>query len=708
VLPAVLLTALTAHVHDWFAMTNELLYERRAISVAETLSPLPRLHGQSIPSYDQLYSLLIAPAFRHGPVAHDLVTAHRLGAWLMASAAVPAFLLARRVTASSVLAAAVGLLAVCIPWIVFASFLLTEVVAYPAFLWAMLAFQRAVSAPSARRDLLALAAVVVAFFARTQFALLAILLPIVVLAYELGRSRGVMPAARDAIARHRVLAGAYVLLVALAVGLAAVGRLSHVLGVYEDTIRGNLLPNGIGRSLVEHLATLALGVGILPLVVGLSWLVANLVRPPQDRELHAFACVGGVIAIGQLLQVTTFDLRFGGEGGFVHDRYLFYLAPLLVLAFVAAVREARIAWWATGAVAVLVALGFAVGALPRFVWHDFPQINSDAPALTLLRPVVQLAHGLTGARIVLVTATLVSAALFAFARRRRLRGAIAVVSLAIVPVLTAYMFARLLGVEGWANRPLTGPEHGVYDWVDGATGGAQVAMVPYPVSTAFLVSQRIWRDYEFWNKTVDRDVQYTGPWRFKYTGDTFPQRLVRIDPSTGHSAGSPAGFVLQADQDARFRISGVAVVENNGVRLIRAERPWRVDWLTFGLYPDGWTRPGKTAVIRVFPAPGQRGPVTRTLTVGVRTTEDVSKRPFSLRSNMQQAAAVAAPETARATVSVCVPAHGYTEARVRVRGRSTIPGDLRYYELAEGTRRVGGAFVDEVALADEIGAPCRP
>jgi hypothetical protein len=702
------LTVLTAHVHDWFAMTNELLYERRAISVAETWSPLPRLHGQSIPSYDQLYPLIVAPAFRHGPVSHDLVTAHRIGAWVMASAAVPAFLLARRVHASSALAAVVGVLAVCIPWIVFASFLLTEVAAYPAFVWAMLAFQRTVRAPSPVRDLLALAAVAVAFLARTQFALLAILLPVVVLAYELGQTGRLSSAAREAIARHRVLTAAYVLLAAFAAALAAVGRLSHVLGVYGDTIKGNLVPNGIGRSLVEHLATLALGVGILPLVIGLAWLVANLVRPPQDRELHAFACVGGVIAVGQLLQVTTFDLRFGGEGGFVHDRYLFYLAPVLVLAFVTAAREARIARWATGAVAAFVALGFAAGPLPRFVWHDFPQVNSDAPALTLLRPVVYLTHGLTGTRILLVAATILSAVLFAVARTRRLRGAIAIVSLAIIPVLTAYMFARVLGVEGWANRPLTGPEHGVYDWVDGAAKGADVAMVPYPVSTAFLVSQRVWRDYEFWNKTVDRDVQYTGPWRFKYTGDTFPQRLVRFDATTGRAAASPTGYVLQADQDARFRISGVATVENQGIRLIRAERPWRVDWLTFGLYPDGWTRPGKTAVIRIFPVPGQKTPHTRTLTVGVRAPEDVTTRPFSLRSNVQQAKGSATPETARATVSVCVPARGYTEARLRVRGSSRIPGDQRYYELAEGTSRIGGVFVDEVALADEIGPRCNP
>ena len=138
---AVFLSQLTVRVRDWFVMTNELLYERRAISVVRDSSPLPRLHGELIPSFDQLYPLLVAPAFRHGTVAHDLGDAHVLNAWIMSSACIPAFLLARRVTplwAAYVAAVA----AVCIPWILYASFLLTEVAAYPAFLWALLAMQR--------------------------------------------------------------------------------------------------------------------------------------------------------------------------------------------------------------------------------------------------------------------------------------------------------------------------------------------------------------------------------------------------------------------------------------------------------------------------------------------------------------------------------------------------------------------------------------
>ena len=41
--------------------------------------------------------------------------------------------------------------------------------------------------------------------------------------------------------------------------------------------------------------------------------------------------------------------------------------------------------------------------------------------------------------------------------------------------------------------------------------------------------------------------------------------------------------------------------------------PWRADWLSFGLYDDGWTRPGVVARVRSFARPGQTEPLERSL-----------------------------------------------------------------------------------------------
>ena len=106
------LAAITTRVRDWYAMPNELLNEHRAISVAQTLSPLPVLHRQFVASFDQLYPLLIAPMFRGGDVLVDLRDAHALNAYLMTSACIPAYLLARRVTDSQLFAYLIAALSV--------------------------------------------------------------------------------------------------------------------------------------------------------------------------------------------------------------------------------------------------------------------------------------------------------------------------------------------------------------------------------------------------------------------------------------------------------------------------------------------------------------------------------------------------------------------------------------------------------------------
>ena len=93
------LAAFTSKVADWFVMTDELLYERLALSIARTHSPLPRVHTEVISNINQLYPLVIAPAFRHGAILHGFHQAHVLNACVMSSASIPAYLLARRVSA---------------------------------------------------------------------------------------------------------------------------------------------------------------------------------------------------------------------------------------------------------------------------------------------------------------------------------------------------------------------------------------------------------------------------------------------------------------------------------------------------------------------------------------------------------------------------------------------------------------------------------
>src|SRR5258707_532764 len=134
----------------------------------------------------------------------------------MSSACIAAFLLARRVTGSRSWALALAVLSVCMPWMLYAAMLMTEVAAYPAFLWALLALQRAVATPSRLNDLIAVAGLAFAYFARTALVVLVLVLPLAIVATARPPSRRGF---RHTLASHRVLGVVYLCLLVGAVTL---------------------------------------------------------------------------------------------------------------------------------------------------------------------------------------------------------------------------------------------------------------------------------------------------------------------------------------------------------------------------------------------------------------------------------------------------------------------------------------------------------
>ena len=207
---------------QWAVMTDELQTSKLATSIGETLSPVPRIHGAYYGALNQLYPLLLAPLYRwlSAPAAFD--GAHVLNAFLLASSAWPAYLLGRAVTCRAAGGYFAAALTAFTPWLVLSSTLLTENAAYPAFVWAVFLCHRALHEPSTGRDAAAVGALVLAYLARTQLFVLAVALPIAVVAYERDLRRAFL--------RHRLLAAAYGIGAAVAVGLAAAGSLSRVLG----------------------------------------------------------------------------------------------------------------------------------------------------------------------------------------------------------------------------------------------------------------------------------------------------------------------------------------------------------------------------------------------------------------------------------------------------------------------------------------------
>jgi hypothetical protein len=459
-------------------------------------------------------------------------------------------------------------------------------------------------------------------------------------------------------------------------------------------------------SFATHAALLALGFGVAPFLIGVAWLLANLVRPEEHGERHAFACVAAIAVLAILFQGTNFDVRYTG---FVHDRFLLYLVPPILIAMCCAFDRRRSLRWSLGLVSAVVISGFATGSFPAYTWQQFPTLTQDSPMAGLLRPLTQLFHSLTGTRVFLGVATGVLAALYLAGARRlrpdRLALAGGLVAVLAMSTLTVETFAHFFDVNGWSGRPVTSSVVDGYDWVDQAVGSdTSVTAIPYLVSSDYIFSQETWRDLEFWNKAIVRDVLEPGGDTYAYTGIWFPKLDLQLDPATGRANISPTEWVAMSDKDTRFALAGSSGPSLGDIHLLRAAIPWRADWISFGLYDDGWTKPGVTARIRIFPFPGQRRARMRSFAFAVHPADGVTSQPVRIVSDLGRwDGTVTDAGTVVSSLEVCVPAHGYTEIRLGTPDVETIPAEQAVPSVAP---RRGGVFFGETALGPFRG-PCQ-
>jgi hypothetical protein len=158
---------------------------------------------------------------------------------------------------------------------------------------------------------------------------------------------------------------------------------------------------------------------------------------------------------------------------------------------------------------------------------------------------------------------------------------------------------------------------------------------------------------------------------------------------------------LQATNESRFHIAGTRRTTQRGVYLDAPDRPWRADWVSHGLYDDGWTRPGRTARIRVFAKPGRHDRQGRVVTVAIGSPQTVTKHGVVLHSNAGTWRLQVGVAGATQAVNVCVPARGFADITIVVRGATAIPGDPRNV-VTFATQRQGGVQFQQIAEADEI------
>jgi hypothetical protein len=692
-----LAAAYSLKASNWAVMTDELQSSKLATSIAETFSPEPRIHGAYYNALSQLYPLLIAPFFRLFTAPVAIEAAHALNGLLLASAAWPAALLARRITRSQAAGCVAGALTAFVPWLVLSATLLTENAAYPVMVWSVLLMHRALAVPSRKADAAALLGLVLAFFARTQLIVLALGFPLALawheLACELGRSgSGLTLAAlrrggRHAVTRHRLLVSGYALGGIAALALAGAGRLEEILGTYAGTVRGNPFPAGVWRAAAVHLDSVVIGVGLVPILLACSWAFTVMTRP-RNREAQAFAALLFVLAPLITLQAASFDERFT-PGGFAEDRYLAYLAPLFAVGAAAAVvdRDRR------GLRAALV-VGLAVA------FSFLTQVKPRTPATVIFWASPAAAfHGALGSAassIDLSTSSFIGLATLAIgvvvgatvwlASRPATPIAICATAVAFGIVEAAYVFDRFAVPTTTRPRTIAGVRR---DWVDAALPDASsVALVPNP-----NLPREFWWDAEFWNKRVDRVLRIDG--NRIYT--PFPADQLSLDRETGVvRALGAARFLVVASSENRIHFRNSTVVFSAPpLKLIAVGRRARADWSTSGSYPDGWSRPGRPLLLRLFPHDGGRAREAR-LTLRAPPARVgllrfvVRTRGFLRRGRLEPNG------VRRLSIPVCVPSRRV--GTVMVFSRNGV-------RISDG--RVVGLRIQRMRVVDS-GKPCRP
>ncbi|MBA2383048.1 MAG: hypothetical protein H0V68_00060 [Actinobacteria bacterium] len=398
-----------------------------------------------------------------------------------------------------------------------------------------------------------------------------------------------------------------------------------------------------------------------------------------------------------VLQVASFSERFGA--GEVKDRYLFYAVPVVLVALAAAVSSWRAPrWWAVLVPTAVGTSGFSSLALPTY-----EKLNVDSPAAILNDELLRVAGSPGWARVLLVLATLVAAQFLLMARLFLPPVAVATAVAAVVtlalPSQAVYAFYRLFAVNGTNGLPLTLDQGVVFNWIDRTVSRyGDVTMIRYPVERSdYWAGVQYWWDVEFWNESVVEEAAIGA-------GLPEPQSWVHeFDQRTGAARRlKETAHVLVHRTDVRFRLAGRAVVFDRGADIVEPERPWRAAFITYDIYPDGWTRPHLPATIRIFARPRQRVAVKRSLTIALTAPAARLDLPVTISSNLHGWRGVLAPGAeVEQAATVCVPPEGYGEIAIETPIVTDIHRDPTKAPLTGETDRPAGMLLRWLALADE-------
>jgi hypothetical protein len=560
-----------AHVTPLY-LPDEYIYSSLARGIAETGRPVIRGGAAHFPAL--LEPLLASPFW----LFDDPATAYRLtqglNAFAMSLAAIPLYLLCRRLGLGKWTCLGGAALTVVSPDMFFTSFLLAEPIAYPLVLTAIYLAVCVLDSPTRWTQVALVTACGFAAFARIQY----VVLPLAFAAAALVVERG---SVRRALSRFRLSLALF----ALPVVAALVAGPARVLGYYSGIADLHVAPLRFIHWVGTDLMLLAYASGWILVPAALTGLTLAFVRP-RARVEQAFAAV--LVATGALILAETAEWATNaGNLGHFQERYLMCLIPFVWPAFALFVRRDR----RGRAPVALVAAGMLVlsARVPLSGYTD-TQGRQDSPFLFGVSKLEKLVGAANGSLAVAAVVAVLSLAAIGVTFRPRRAG--------IVGFVLAAAFLATADAGAWQiDREISRHARATYvpadaRWIDHAHLGS-VVVVHTPGAPRPLVLEQM-----FWNRSADTLVRL----RRAEVVDAFGEPRVRI-------AGDGSLFVGGKPLVRPLLLAKYAVAaEFRGAKRVRSTNVFdlwrpvgtpRLSLLAGGRYYDGWL--ATSGYVRVWP-----------------------------------------------------------------------------------------------------------
>lgn len=508
---------------------DEYMYAELGRSLLESGTPLVREHGSGMLAL--LAPLLTAPAWLWDDVAHAYRTIQVVNASVMALAAVPAYLLARRLGAGRGLALTGAGLTVATPELLYAGAILAEPLAYTLSAFAALAVVRALERPTLLNQGAVLALGGLAAATRMQLAIIPLCYGVAVLVSGIRAG-----ALRTELRRHRAglvatVAGGGA---ALAAGLLASLGLYGSLTAYRVPLAEVVPSLGVNALVLAYAA----GWAIVPAALLGGWLALR--APLSGAEL---ALGGYAVAFLPLL---LFQASAFGDVGRVQERYAIYALPVAIALFVV---YARRGWPLLRAHAMLAALLAVAASLVPLAGYAAAGGGGQSLFLAALTRLESLLGDVGLASLLVALAgTALSALVLATAwlRPRWATPAAVAATIAVAGLVVTGASAQLEDRRAELRAAYLPADP---SWVDAAASGDVVLLATPRSSRADLHTTL------FWNRSIDQMLLLGDTRR----PDPFSSPRARVD-GAGTVSGTEGELVLTDHHGSWVELRGAELL----------------------------------------------------------------------------------------------------------------------------------------------------